>query len=137
MTIGSAGSGVTSPQGFRAAGIGAGIKRANPAGAARPLDLALIVSDVPATASAVFTTNRAQAAPMSRAMNGEYPGHGSATDCWPFSEEPRPRQLPPVVLEARPRFLGHDRRSRDERLLDGVRSKLPWRASSNATEVAL
>src|SRR5437867_552549 len=51
-------SGVTAAQGFRAAGVSAGIK---PSGA---LDLALIVSDTPARAAAVFTTNRAQAAPV-------------------------------------------------------------------------
>ena len=62
--------GVTAPQGFRAAGVCAGIKRggdcpdANSAQTAGPLDLALLVSDVPATAAAVFTTNRAQAAPI-------------------------------------------------------------------------
>ena len=51
--------GVTTPKGFRAAGISAGIKAK--AGA---LDLALLVSDRPAAAAAVFTTNRAQAAPV-------------------------------------------------------------------------
>jgi glutamate N-acetyltransferase/amino-acid N-acetyltransferase len=50
--------GVTTPEGFRAAGVSAGIK------ARGGLDLALIVSDRPATAAAVFTTNRAQAAPV-------------------------------------------------------------------------
>src|ERR1700730_15048272 len=64
MTSGATVSGVTTPQGFRAAGIDAGIKRPNPAGEAAPLDLALLVSDAPATAAAVFTTNRAQAAPV-------------------------------------------------------------------------
>jgi glutamate N-acetyltransferase/amino-acid N-acetyltransferase len=49
--------GVTTPRGFRAAGVSAGIK-------ATGLDLALIVSDCTATAAAVFTTNRAQAAPV-------------------------------------------------------------------------
>jgi glutamate N-acetyltransferase / amino-acid N-acetyltransferase len=49
-------SGVTTPRGFRAAGVSAGIK------ANRGLDLALVVSDAPARAAAVFTTNRAQAA---------------------------------------------------------------------------
>ena len=53
------GGGVTTPKGFKAAGISAGIKAR--AGA---LDLALLVSDTPATAAAVFTTNRAQAAPV-------------------------------------------------------------------------
>jgi glutamate N-acetyltransferase/amino-acid N-acetyltransferase len=51
--------GVTTPKGFKASGVAAGIK-------ARPgaLDLALIVSEQPAHAAAVFTTNRAQAAPV-------------------------------------------------------------------------
>lgn len=49
--------GITAAQGFRAAGIHAGIKTSAP-------DLALVVSDVPAAAAAVFTTNRAQAAPV-------------------------------------------------------------------------
>jgi len=51
--------GVATPRGFRAAGVSAGIK--TKAGA---LDLALLVSDGPATAAAVFTINRAQAAPV-------------------------------------------------------------------------
>lgn len=51
-------SGVTAPHGFRAAGVSAGIK------ATHAPDLALIVSDRPARAAAVFTTNRAQAAPV-------------------------------------------------------------------------
>ena len=50
--------GVTTPRGYRASGSSAGIK------ANKGLDLALIVSDTPATAAAVFTTNRAQAAPI-------------------------------------------------------------------------
>jgi glutamate N-acetyltransferase/amino-acid N-acetyltransferase len=49
--------GVAAPQGFRSAAVASGIK---PDG----LDLALIVSDAPATAAGVFTTNRAQAAPI-------------------------------------------------------------------------
>ena len=57
MTIATISGGVTTPQGFRAAGISAGIKQS-------ALDLALLVSDVPATAAAVFTTNLAQAAPV-------------------------------------------------------------------------
>jgi glutamate N-acetyltransferase/amino-acid N-acetyltransferase len=50
--------GITTPRGFRASGVSAGIK------ASGALDLALLVSDTPATAAAVFTTNRAQAAPV-------------------------------------------------------------------------
>jgi glutamate N-acetyltransferase/amino-acid N-acetyltransferase len=49
---------VSAPAGFRAAGIACGVKKnGNP-------DLALIVSDRPAAAAAVFTTNKAQAAPV-------------------------------------------------------------------------
>lgn len=46
---------VTAPRGFRAAGVRCGIK-------AQGKDLALIVSDVPATVAGMFTTNRAAAA---------------------------------------------------------------------------
>jgi glutamate N-acetyltransferase/amino-acid N-acetyltransferase len=49
--------GVSAPEGFRSAGVSCGIK-------AKGLDLALIVSDAPASAAGVFTTNRAQAAPV-------------------------------------------------------------------------
>lgn len=48
---------VTAPQGFRAAAAAAGIKE-------QGLDLALIVADWGCSAAAVFTTNRAQAAPV-------------------------------------------------------------------------
>ncbi len=49
---------VAAPAGFRAAGVACGIKKS------RALDLALIVSDAPASAAAVFTTNKAVAAPV-------------------------------------------------------------------------
>jgi glutamate N-acetyltransferase / amino-acid N-acetyltransferase len=48
---------VAAPEGFRASGVSCGIKSSG-------LDLALIVSDVDASAAAVFTTNKAQAAPV-------------------------------------------------------------------------
>jgi glutamate N-acetyltransferase/amino-acid N-acetyltransferase len=48
---------ITAPAGFRAAGICAGIKK-------DVADLALLVADAPCAAAAVFTTNRAQAAPV-------------------------------------------------------------------------
>ena len=50
--------GVATATGFRAAGISAGIK------ATKRLDLALVVSDAPATAAAMFTQNLVQAAPV-------------------------------------------------------------------------
>lgn len=49
---------VSAPAGFRAAGVACGIKKS------QGLDLALIVSDVPASSAAVFTTNKAIAAPV-------------------------------------------------------------------------
>lgn len=48
---------VTSPRGFRAAGIHCGIKPDRP-------DLALVVSDVVASAAGTFTTNRMRSAPV-------------------------------------------------------------------------
>jgi glutamate N-acetyltransferase/amino-acid N-acetyltransferase len=56
--------GVTAPAGFRAAGVACGIKRRNPASADAPLDLALITTDEPVPSAAVFTTNKAVAAPV-------------------------------------------------------------------------
>ena len=50
-------TGVTAPLGFRAAAVAAGIK---PQG----LDVALLVADAGCSVAAVFTTNRAQAAPV-------------------------------------------------------------------------
>ena len=44
--------------GFRAAGVAAGLKRSG------GLDLALVVSDAPASAAGVFTSHRAAAAPV-------------------------------------------------------------------------
>jgi glutamate N-acetyltransferase/amino-acid N-acetyltransferase len=49
---------VSAPARFRAAGVACGIKKSG------NLDLALIVSDVPASSAAVFTTNKAVAAPV-------------------------------------------------------------------------
>jgi len=49
---------VTAPAGFRSAGVACGIKKTG------ALDLALIASDTTASAAAVFTTNKAQAAPV-------------------------------------------------------------------------
>jgi glutamate N-acetyltransferase/amino-acid N-acetyltransferase len=49
--------GITSPRGFRASGLHCGIKKARK-------DLALVVSDVPASCGATFTQNRVPAAPV-------------------------------------------------------------------------
>ncbi|MGO9244750.1 MAG: bifunctional glutamate N-acetyltransferase/amino-acid acetyltransferase ArgJ [Verrucomicrobiia bacterium] len=53
---------VTAPRGFRAAGVVAGIKSSG------KKDVALIVSDTPATAAATFTTNQVKAAPVKLSM---------------------------------------------------------------------
>ena len=55
--------GVTAPAGFRAAGVSCGIKRRTVAVPA-PLDLALLAADDVVAAAAVFTTNKATAAPV-------------------------------------------------------------------------
>lgn len=56
--------GVTAPAGFTAAGVACGIKRRPAGSASAPLDLALVVADEPVSAAAVFTTNKAVAAPI-------------------------------------------------------------------------
>ena len=50
--------GVTAPKGFRAAGVAAHVKYPN------RKDFALVVSDTPASAAGVFTTNAVAAAPV-------------------------------------------------------------------------
>ena len=56
--------GIAAPKGFRAAGVACGIKKRKAGAERAPLDLALIVTDGPASAAAVFTTNKAVAAPV-------------------------------------------------------------------------
>jgi glutamate N-acetyltransferase/amino-acid N-acetyltransferase len=60
---------VAAPVGFRAAGVTAGIKSAG-------RDVALILSDRPASAAALFTSNRVQAAPI--AVSREHLRQGQA-----------------------------------------------------------
>lgn len=58
---------ITAPRGFRAAGIFCDIKRLGTgkgSNKGKKRDLALIVSDAPATAAGLFTTNQIQAAPV-------------------------------------------------------------------------
>ena len=59
--IGVIDGGVTAPAGFKAAGVYAGIK---PPTHAWPLDVMLLTTDRPASAAAVFTTNKTVAAPV-------------------------------------------------------------------------
>ena len=58
MDIRSIQGSLGAPEGFRAAGVACGIKKSGAP------DLALVVSETDASAAAVFTTNRAQAAPV-------------------------------------------------------------------------
>lgn len=53
--------GITAPKGFKAAGVHCGIKKNKP-------DLALICSDVPGLAYAMFTSNKVKAAPVQVSM---------------------------------------------------------------------
>lgn len=55
--------GVTAPRGFQAAGVSCGIKKRRP-NADAPLDLALLTADLAVPAAAVFTVNKAVAAPV-------------------------------------------------------------------------
>ncbi|MFA5060201.1 MAG: bifunctional glutamate N-acetyltransferase/amino-acid acetyltransferase ArgJ [Candidatus Omnitrophota bacterium] len=64
--------GVTTPQGFTANGISAGIKKSG-----KP-DLALIASDVPAIAAGVFTKNSVKAAPLIVTMKNIASGKAQA-----------------------------------------------------------
>ncbi|MFC4768298.1 bifunctional glutamate N-acetyltransferase/amino-acid acetyltransferase ArgJ [Effusibacillus consociatus] len=52
--------GVTAPKGYKAAGVPAGIKN----GKKEKKDVAVLVSEVPAAAAGVYTTNAVQAAPL-------------------------------------------------------------------------
>jgi glutamate N-acetyltransferase/amino-acid N-acetyltransferase len=63
--------GVTSPRGFNAAGVHAGIKAAR-------LDMALLVSDRPAVMAGMFTRNRIQAAPVTLCRARLKAGRGRA-----------------------------------------------------------
>jgi glutamate N-acetyltransferase / amino-acid N-acetyltransferase len=55
--------GITAPKGYKAAGLACGIKKSG------KKDLALILSDVPANAAAMFTTNKVKAAPVILSMD--------------------------------------------------------------------
>ncbi len=72
--IASIDGGITAPAGFRSAGVACGIK------ASGKLDLGLIASDAVASAAAVFTTNKAVAAPVivSREHLATTQGHARA-----------------------------------------------------------
>ena len=84
MAIRNISGGVVAPVGFRCAGVACGIKTTRGA-----LDMALILSDRPATASALFTTNRVKAAGVlvtrerirGRKMRGIVVNSGNANAC--------------------------------------------------------
>ena len=64
--------GITAPQGFKAAGVKAGLKKSG------KLDLAIIYSTVPASTAAVFTTNTMAAAPVIVSRQAVQKGTASA-----------------------------------------------------------
>ena len=68
--------GVCAAQGFKANGIHCGIRKNHP-----EKDLALIVSDVPATAAAVYTTNLVKGAPLTVTKNNIKDGIAQAVIC--------------------------------------------------------
>ena len=68
--------GVCAPQGFKASGVRAGIRGNKPKN-----DLALILSDVPATAAAVYTTNLVKGAPLGVTKEHLKNGHARAIIC--------------------------------------------------------
>ncbi|RNA69904.1 bifunctional glutamate N-acetyltransferase/amino-acid acetyltransferase ArgJ [Alteribacter keqinensis] len=65
--INSAG-GVTTPAGYRAGGVHCGIRR-------KKLDLGWLISDTPATAAAVYTTNQFQAPPLKVTKESIFTAH--------------------------------------------------------------
>ncbi len=69
-----AGGDVTTPEGFRAAGVCCGLKQ-------DALDMALIVSDRPATAAGVFTRNKVKAAPVLYSQSALAGGSARAIIC--------------------------------------------------------
>lgn len=98
--------GVTAPKGFKASGVHCGVKKGKGDGNQPPMskkpevlegkkDLALIVSEQPCVAAAVYTMNRVKAAPLYVTMdhleNGEAQGivanSGNANACAPNSHE--------------------------------------------------
>ena len=88
---------VTAAQGFRAAGVRAGLKASG-----KP-DLALVVNDGPLdTAAGVFTTNRVVAAPVvwSRRLltgqEGGQPGHARAVVLNSGATPRPPQPVPPA-----------------------------------------
>lgn len=98
--------GVAAPKGFTASGVHCGVKKGKGDGNQPPMskmpevlegkkDLALIVSEQPCTAAAVYTMNRVKAAPLYVTMdhleNGEaqaiVANSGNANACAPNSHE--------------------------------------------------
>ena len=98
--------GVTAPKGFKASGVHCGVKKGKGDGNQPPMsgkpevlegkkDLALIVSEQPCVAAAVYTMNRVKAAPiyvtMDHLENGEaqaiVANSGNANACAPNSHE--------------------------------------------------
>ena len=100
--------GVSAPAGFRAAGVACGIKKSG------GLDLALIVSETPASSAAVFTTNKAVAAPVivSKARLEASGGHARAivinSGCANACTGPEGHETAEAMADAAARAAGAD-----------------------------
>ncbi|HEX3017900.1 MAG TPA: bifunctional glutamate N-acetyltransferase/amino-acid acetyltransferase ArgJ [Caproicibacter sp.] len=69
-------NGVTAPKGFKAGGVHCGIRKNN-----KKLDLAMIASDVPCTAAAVYTQNLVKGAPILVTKENLKDGKAQAVIC--------------------------------------------------------
>ena len=87
--------GVTAPSGFRASGLHCGIKASG-----KP-DLALLVSDAPASAAGVFTVNLAKAAPVYLCQDHLAASGGARARSSPTAAAPTPAPGPQGMADAR------------------------------------
>lgn len=76
MTFTPISGGVTAPQGFKASGVHCGIRKNRD-----KLDLALVISDIPAATAAVYTQNKVKGAPILVTQNHLANGYAQAMIC--------------------------------------------------------
>lgn len=76
MTFTQISGGVTAPQGFKASGVHCGIRKNRD-----KLDLALVISDIPAATAAVYTQNKVKGAPILVTQNHLANGYAQAMIC--------------------------------------------------------
>lgn len=76
MTFTPISGGVTAPQGFKASGVHCGIRKNRD-----KLDLALVISDIPAATAAVYTQNKVKGAPILVTQHHLANGYAQAMIC--------------------------------------------------------